>query len=380
MKKRLNILSISICCTVVTLLLTASSLHGQTKIKDLVEIKNAEQTSLIGYGLVTGLNRTGDRSLGRSGATFTVQSISNMLQNFGIDIDSEQLRTRNVAAVMVTTRLSSFHGVGSAVDVTVSSLGDANSIRGGVLLQTPLMNPLNKEIYAYAQGPLVTGSIQADIPGASLSRNQSLTATIPGGGSVIKNNTYMPVKSEPLGLILSEPNFTNTARISEAINSNFDDETIAQPKNAGEIEITWPQGFESTGDLNFFLSTILNLTVNVDVPARVVINERTGTVVAGGQVLIGEAFVSHGNIQVQTQVTPFVSQPPAFSGGQTIVGAVPSVGITEQRAQNFVLENNTNVTDLAQSLSDLGLSSRDIISIFQALDKAGALKGKLIIM
>lgn len=360
-------------------LFTACPARAQTKISDLVSIEKARSVQLIGYGLVTGLNRTGDRTFGGRGGSFTVQSIASMLDKFGISVDPEQMRTRNVAAVMVTAEVSAYHAPGSKIDVTVSSLGDARSLRGGVLLQTPLKNPQSNKVYAYAQGALIVGGYEAGIPGARISQNQSLTATIPVGGSVVTNDMYSPDGDEPLGLILSQPNYTNATRIAEAVNNKFENE-IAAVANAGFVRIQWPDGFETTGDMNFFTNTVLGLQVEVESPARVVINERTGTIVAGGDVVIDEVMVSHGSIRIQTQLTPFVSQPPPFSNGETVRGVIPRVKASEDQAKNLVIEPNTKVTELSQSLSDLGLSPRDIIAIFQAIDKAGALKGKLIVM
>lgn len=357
----------------------ASPVKAQTKISDLVKIRDARSMKIIGYGLVSGLDRSGDRSLGSRGAAFTVQSIASMLDKFGINVDATRLRTRNVAAVMVTAEISPYHAPGSEIDVTVSSLGDARSLQGGVLLQTPLINPQSNTIHAYAQGALVVGGYEAGMRGSRVSQNQSLTATIPGGGTVEQNEIYTPSKEQPLGLVLRQPNYTNAIRIVEAVNEQFDRD-IAFAENAGYVNINWPDAFEGTGDLNFFTNTVLGLEINVDTPARVVINERTGTIVAGGNVLIGEVLISHGNLQIETQVTPFVSQPPPFSNGQTVQGAIPQTNVNEDQAQNLVLEPDTRVTELSNSLTNLGLSPRDIISIFQAIDKAGALKGKLIVM
>ncbi|MDZ7772906.1 MAG: flagellar basal body P-ring protein FlgI [Balneolaceae bacterium] len=353
--------------------------EAQTRLSDLVQIDQAKRTELIGYGLVAGLDRSGDRTFSGRGSAFTVQSIASMLDKFGITVDADRLRTRNVAAVMVTAEITPYHSPGSEIDIRVSSLGSASSLSGGVLLQTPLMNPQNNQVYAYAQGPLVLGGINAEVPGARVARNQSLTATIPSGGSVVQNEVYTPDRGEPLGLILREPSYANATRTAEAINEQFESE-IASVANAGKVSVSWPDGFETTGDLSFFTNTVLGLQIEVQTPARVVLNERTGTIVAGGDVVIGEVMISHGNIQIQTQVTPFVSQPPPLSGGETVQGEVTAVGITEESARNLVLQPDTRVTELATSLTNLGFSPKDIISIFQALDKAGALKGQLIVM
>lgn len=352
---------------------------AQTRLSDLVEIQHAQRKELIGYGLVTGLDRTGDRTLSSRGSVFTVQSIANMLENFGITLDADRLRTRNVAAVMVTASVGPYHAPGSEINVTVSSLGDASSLQGGVLLQTPLFDPDNEQIFAKAQGSLVSGGITAEIPGARVSRNQTLTATIPGGGIVEANHEFSLDSNQPLGLVLRDPNHTNARRITEAINTAFDEE-LASVYHPGLVHVEWPAAFRERGSMNIFTSIVLEQEIAVDTPARVVINERTGTIVAGGKVIIDDVMISHGNIQVRTQVTPFISQPPAFSGGETIVVPVPEVAISEESAQTILLDPDTTVQQLSGALNTLGLSPRDIISIFQALDRAGAMRGKLIVM
>ena len=186
-------------------LLIAETGVAQTQLSELVEIQNAQRKELIGYGLVTGLDRTGDRTISSRGSVFTVQSIANMLESFGITVNADRLRTRNVAAVMVTATIGPYHAPGSEINVTVSSLGDASSLQGGVLLQTPLFDPDNELISAKAQGPLIVGGITAEIPGARVSKNQTLTATIPGGGTVESNDEFAHDTNEPLGLVLRDP-------------------------------------------------------------------------------------------------------------------------------------------------------------------------------
>lgn len=352
---------------------------AQTRISDLVEVRHAMGRELIGYGLVTGLDRTGDRTLSSRGAVFTVQSIANMLENFGITIEADRLRTRNVAAVMVTSRIGPYHSPGSEIDVTVSSLGDASSLQGGVLLQTPMFDPDNEEVFVKAQGALVVGGITAEIPGARMTRNQTLTAIVPGGGIVQQNDEFSHDAETPLGLVMRDPNYTNARRIVEVVNTTFDEE-LATVQHPGLVTVQWPEAFQEPGTMNIFISIILEQEIVVDTPARVVINERTGTIVAGGNVIIDEVMVSHGNIQIRTQVRPFVVQPPPFTPGQPVIGEIPQVGISEQSAQTLMLEEGTTVENLAVSMNSLGLSPRDIISIFQAIDRAGALRAKLIVM
>jgi flagellar P-ring protein precursor FlgI len=350
-----------------------------TKLKEFVKIQGAEDKELIGYGLVTGLDRTGDRTIRRQGATFTVQSIANMLQNFGVNIDPDFLRTRNVAAVMVTARLSPFQHPGSQIDVTVSSLGDAASLVGGVLLQTPLMDPDNPEVFVKAQGSLTVGGILAETQGARIQKNMTTTGLVPNGGTVVKNDLFQFDKRRPLGLILRKPSLSDAEQIAIKINE-FTGEESAGVFNAGMVQVAWPDVLETQAELNGFVAAILDLEVNFETPARVVINERTGTIVAGGNVRISEVMVSHGNITVMTVQAPFVSQPAPLSLGSTQRANVPTVAIDEQKGKTFPVPANTTVEELAKNLNKLGLTPRDIISIFQAIDRAGALKGELVVM
>ena len=368
----------TLLCGIICSLFTIKA-QAQTRLTDLVELENMQRKELIGYGFVTGLDRTGDRSLGNRGAAFTVQSVANMLENFGITVDAERLRTRNVAAVMVTASISPYHAPGSEIDVTVSSLGDARSLQGGVLLQTPLIDPDNEEVFVKAQGPLIVGGLSAEIPGARVSQNQTLTATIPGGGVVERNEEVDLDPSVPLGLVLRNPNYTNARNIVEVINDTFDEE-LASIHHSGLVRVEWPEAFRERGNMNVFTSIILDQEIVVETPARVVINERTGTIVAGGDVIIDDAMISHGNIQLRTQVNPYISQPPPLSGGETTVLNIPEAELREDLAQTIVLEPRTTVQQLAVSLNSLGLSPRDIISIFQALDRSGTLRAKLIVM
>lgn len=349
------------------------------KIKEFVRIQGADEKELIGYGLVTGLDRTGDRTILRQGATFTVQSIANMLQNFGVNIDPDYLRTRNVAAVMVTARVSPFHFPGSQIDVTVSSLGDASSLVGGVLLQTPLMDPDNSEVTVKAQGALMVGGILAETAGARVQKNLTNTGLVPGGGTIVRNELFLFNRNEPLGLILRKPSVSDAEIIARKINE-FTGEDLAGVYNPGLVRVNWPEVLENDSELNGFVAAISDLEVDLETPARVVINERTGTIVAGGNVKISEIMISHGNIQIQTVQTPFVSQPAPISQGRTVSGTVPAATIEEQKGKTYVLPQTMTVKDLSDSLNKLGLTPRDIISIFQAIDKAGALKGELVIM
>lgn len=356
--------------------------HSQqlTKISDLVYIQNAEPIDLIGYGLVTGLERTGDRVTSGQSANFTVQSISNMLENFGVNVDPSGLRTRNVAAVMVTARLDPYSAAGSRLDVTISSLGDASSLQGGVLLLTPLMEPNSKTIHASAQGPILVGGVSANNEaGGSFRVNQSLTGTIPNGAVVSKSKELDMSLDESLKLVLRNPNYTNARSMVEVVNDRFDQE-LATIVHAGLVEVNWPDSLLDDGMMNVFTSILLEESVSVENDARVVINERTGTIVAGGSVIIDEVMISHGNLRISTTQIPVVSQPGALSAGETVTLNIPQTQVSEDVAESIILPSETTVGQLSDTLNTLNLTPRDIISIFQSLDRAGVLRGELIVL
>ncbi|MFQ5572113.1 MAG: flagellar basal body P-ring protein FlgI [Rhodothermales bacterium] len=347
---------------------------GTARLKDLVVVEGAAPVQLTGYGLVVGLDRTGDRARGQRGAPYTVQSIANMLRNFEIIVDPAVLASRNVAAVMVTATMDPFSGLGSTLDVTVSSLGDARSLSGGILLQTPLVNPITGQMYAMAQGAVSTSSVLAASSGSSVKVNHSNTGRVPNG-AVVMVALGQKLNEQNVGLVLKRPDFTNASRIVDAINAAFPD--AATVEHAGLVRVAVPAG---TDGPNRLMAALEELTLFVDVPARIVINERTGTIVAGGNVRIGEVMVTYGSLIVSTQTDPFVSQPGALSQGQTVAGTVGSANITEEGSRSVVLSANTDVNELAAALNELGLTARDIIAIFQAIKRAGALQGELIIL
>ncbi|KAA3617593.1 MAG: flagellar basal body P-ring protein FlgI [Calditrichaeota bacterium] len=359
------------------------TLSAQVRIKDIVTVENSQQTALIGYGLVVGLGGTGDRSSGNRGAVFTVQTISNMLERFGITVPKEQLRTRNVAAVMVTAKVRPFSIVGSQFDVVVSSLGDASSLEGGVLLPTPLMDTAGNN-FAMSQGPLSIGGYNVETKaGEQLRKNHALVGRVPNGASLtqLPPNQSLDI-SKPLHLFLIEPDFSTASRIAEAINGGADQDSSgsAQALGPGIVEIKFPDSLKTQMEAMRYLSSIEVLPVVTDVEARVVINERTGTIVAGGAVSIGEVMISHGSLTIHTQSAPVISQPNQFSsGGQTVVAQVTNTVAEEADAQSAVINETTTVTDLALALNTIGLKPRDIIAVFQAIKQAGALRARLII-
>lgn len=369
----------SLSLIVLLLLLMATDVvaqqAGAARLKDLVLLEGAPPAQVTGYGLVVGLDRTGDRARGTRGAGYTIQSIANMLRRFGIAVDPSMLASRNAAAVMVTATIDAFHGPGSPVDVTVSALGDARSLSGGVLLQTPLLDPVTNDVLVMAQGPLSTGSASADSRGASVRVNHANTGRVPGGGLITRARGGDISSSNSIGLVMKRPDFTNAVRVAEAINDRYPGS--ARVENAGMVRVDVPA---AAGGAPSFLAAMESVFVEVDIPARVVINERTGTIVAGGNVRINEVMLTYGSIVISTREDLAVSQPPPFSGGETVAGTVGTAGVQQEGTRSVVLPPNTDVSELAAALNELGLSSRDVISIFQAIDRSGSLQGELVIL
>jgi flagellar P-ring protein precursor FlgI len=345
-----------------------------TKLKSMVSLKGASPVQLTGYGLVVGLDRTGDRVRGRRGAAYTVQSIANMLRKFGVNVRPEMLESRNAAAVLVTATMDPFSGPGNQLDVTVSALGDARSLSGGILLRTPLKGPSGDVNYAVAQGPLTTGAAQASSRGTEVQVNHPNTGRVPNG-AIVRAAPPVDLSQEQLGLVLSRPDFTNAEKVVEAINEVFPG--AAQAQHAGLVNVNMPDQLNSASQL---MAALEGITVDVEAPARVVINERTGTIVAGGDVRINEVMVTYGGLTVSTRERRFVSQPNPLGQGETRSFAQGSAQVQQQGAQSVVLPPNTNVSDLASALNELGVTARDVISIFQSIDRAGALQAKLVIL
>lgn len=364
--------------------LNFSVLCAQIRIKDIATIENTTEKSLVGYGLVTGLNGTGDRASRNYGSVFTVQTITNMLERFGITVPRENLRTRNVAAVMITASSPAFGRVGSRFDVTVSSLGDATSLEGGILLMAPLLSQGGQQ-YAIAQGPVSVGGYNIEtMAGEKVRKNHALTGRIPSGAMLNRVDTTGTFDySQPIRFLLREPDFMTATRIAESINSGgYGDSTLAATLNAGVVEVKFPTTVNESNSAVQFIANIETLEIQPDVEARVVINERTGTVVAGGNVKISEVMISHGSLTIHIRRRPVISQPSASftSTGQTVVEFVTETTAREDIARTAAIRETSSVQDLAAALNELGLRPRDVIAIFQSIKQAGALNAELIII
>ncbi|MGE3704313.1 MAG: flagellar basal body P-ring protein FlgI [Vicinamibacterales bacterium] len=353
----------------------AAALRAQdsgTRLKDIASMQGATSTPLLGYGLVIGLNKTGDRRQ----TIFSAQTLANMLQRFGVAVPADEIKIENVAAVLVTAELPPYARPGVRLDVTASSIGDARSLQGGTLLATPLRGG-NGEIYAVAQGPLTLGGFGGGTGGNSVQVNHLTVGRVPSGALVQVGGGAQIGSQETLTLGLREPDFVTAARVAQVINQELGPET-ARALDPANIAIRVPTGYQSS--IPDLMARLDVLPIDTDTAARVVINERTGTVVVGGQVRIGPAAVAHGNLSVRIQTRFQVSQPPALSRGETKVVPNEQVDVQEGTAQLVSLEAGTTLESVVGALNALGATPRDIIAIMQALSAAGALKARLVVM
>lgn len=338
------------------------------RVKELADIQGVRENALYGYGLVVGLAGTGDSER----VFFTSQSISGMLGRLGIRIDPRDVRVRNVAAVMVTARLPSFSRPGTRIDVSVSSMGNARSLAGGVLLVTPLTGP-DGTVYALAQGAVQAGGYDVAGGGARLQKNQPTSGSVPGGAAIERSVTPN-LEGKPLLLGLRRPDFTTANRIAAAINKSLGEEAATALDPAG-IEIKIPAAFK--GKSVSLIAQLEALEVDPDQRARIAVSERTGTVVAGQGVRIREVAVAHGGISISVTQTPFVSQPGPLAAGKTVAGKQTSVDAREAAKPVVGLPATTTIDDLVKALNLLGVGARDLVAILQAMKAAGAIDAEL---
>ena len=342
------------------------------RLKDLVTIEGVRENMLIGYGLVVGLNGTGDRQQ----TVFSTQSLANLLQKMGVNVSPTALRVKNVAAVVTTATLPAFAQPGTRLDVVVSSIGDASNLQGGTLLLTSL-KAANGEVYVVAQGPLSIGGFSAGAGGTSVQVNHPTVGRIPDGGLVERAAPSIGPSPEGFRLQLRRPDFMTSARITTVLNDTFP-EGEARAENAAAIVVKMPPAYWQRPVE--FIAQIDTLEVETDRRAKVVLNERTGTVVIGSEVRIAPVAILHGNLTVQIVTDYLVSQPAPFSQGETIV--TPQVGVTvqEEQAREVSIKEGATVEDLIKALMAIGSTPRDIIAIMQSVAVAGALEADLEVM
>jgi len=346
------------------------------KIKQLCRLANVRDNSLVGYGLVTGLAGTGDTA--RTAATF--QSMSNVLEKFGVIVSPKEIRGRNVAAVMIVATLPPFARSGDKMDVNITSLGDARSLVGGTLLRTHLKGPDGK-IYALAQGPVSVGGFSYDLNGNVVQKNHPTAAYISGGAIVEKTiNTDLMDDHNQIEYVLYDPDFTTASRIVKSINTTFTS-MLAKAVDAGRVKITVPDVMQN--DVVSFITQIENVLVEPDRLAKVVVNERTGTVVAGGDVRVSDVSITHGDLKLVINTEYDVSQPSfVYRPSENIsTQVVPKTTIeaNEEQSLSVSISGSTTVADLVSALNKVKATSRDIITILQTVKRAGGLHAELII-
>ena len=369
MFKRLFILA-TVCAGLASGLCNADEI----RIKDIGRIDGWRENALTGYGLVTGLAGTGDSAQNKT----TRQTISNMLSRFDVSVSAEDVQSRNVAAVMVTANLSPFAREGEAVDVTVTSIGDARSLVGGALMLAPLKGPDGK-IYALAQGAVAVGGYKYDMNGNVIQLNHPTVGSVPGGATIeVGVVNHVMSENKTVTFVLSEPDYTTASRVAKGINAVMGGD-VADATDAAGIVIHVPDARQR--HLTDFLTQVENVMVEPDRRAKVVINERTGTVVSGGDVRISRVAISHGDLKVSIVTDNSVSQPLLVSGPNVRTAMVSNsrVSADDKSETGFVGANNNTVADLVQALVRIKTNTRDIISILRAVKAAGALHAELIV-
>ena len=343
-----------------------------SRIKDLTQLDGGRDNQLVGYGLIVGLAGDGD-----SNALSTLRSVSNTLSRYGISVDSTQIKAKNVAAVMVTADIGAFLKPGSRIDVTVASMGDAKTLQGGVLLQTPLLGA-DGRVYAVAQGPVAIGGFLGGTGGpggATVQKNHPTVGSISNGAIVEREIASPYIHDGQIALQLRNPDFTSASRLASAVNSVWPG--TASPRDAATIDVRVPAAFQ--GREVAFIANLGQLEVMPDTEARVVINERTGTIVATSTVRISQVAISHGSLTITVTSNVGVSQPNPFAGGQTM--AVPSTqtAVNEVKGGFSIVSETTTIDRLAAALNALGVSTREMMAIFQTLKRSGALQAELVI-
>ena len=346
---------------------TAGPAEG-ARVKDIAFIDGVRPNQLVGYGIVVGLSGTGDKS----SATYTVQSITNMFNKFGMKLDADDISVKNVATVIVTAELPPFAGSGSTLDVLVSSVGDAKSLMGGTLISTPLKGA-DGSVYAVAQGPISLGGFLAGGDGASVTKNHQTAAIITGGAIVERDLPIDLLSREELFLTLRSPDFTTAKSMARSINRTFAS-GVAVPLSPGKIRVNVPTGIDNVID---FISEIERLNVETDAISKVVINERTGTIVMGENVTISKVAVSHGDISIEVSTEVGVSQPAPFSEGETVVIPTDEITVEEERSSLVVLPESVTLGDVVKALNLVGVTPRELVAILQAMKAAGALQAEL---
>ncbi len=358
---------------VVLALAMAGPAFAKSRIKDVVAFEGVRENQLTGYGLVVGLNGTGDNL---RNAPMTRQSLEAMFERLGVNVRDTNLNTKNVAVVMVTARLPPFAAAGSAIDVTVSAAGDAKSLQGGTLLVTALIGA-DGQVYAVAQGTVQTGSVQASgASGSSVSKGVPTAGRIAGGATIERETGFQMAQMSEMRMTLRNPDFTTAQRIATVINARYPGTAVAD--NPTIVTLRPPAG---QGMVNF-MTAVETLEIEPDAPAKVIVDEISGVIVMGDSVRISTVAIAQGNLTISVQETPQVSQPQPFSrSGDTVVTSQSAVAVEEERGRQLLtLKSGASLSSLVSGLNALGVTPRDMISILQAIKAAGALQADIEVM
>ena len=358
---------------VVSLVALLGSVDAQAaRLKDVASVKGVRSNQIIGYGLVVGLSGTGDKQQ----TQFTTQSLRSLLAKMGISIDAKQIRVANVAAVMVTAKLPAFARTGSSIDAVVSSAGDASSLSGGILLMTPLVGN-DGQIYAVAQGAVAIGGFSVASGGSSISQNHPTVGTLVGGAIVEREVAYSMVGQEQFEIALQQPDFTTAQRAAQRINEEFK-APVATARDSGTVDLTLPAAYQK--DAVGFMARVEMLEITPDKPARIILNERTGTIVMGDAVRVSTVAVAHGNLTVVVNKINEVSQPAPFSTGTTTPIRNTDLATNQDESNLSVIEQTVTIGDLVRALNAMGTTPTDLISIIQAIKASGALSADVEMM
>src|SRR3982074_2797711 len=361
------------CAALLALALSVVSATATSRIKDLANIEGVRQNQLIGYGLVVGLNGTGDTL---NNIPFTKQSLQAMLERMGVNIRGATIRTGNVAAVMVTGNLPALGTQGTRMDVTVSALGDSKNLQGGTLLVTPLLGA-DGNVYAVAQGSVAVGGFQAEGEAAKITRGGPTAGRIANGAIIEREIEFALNRLPNVRLALRNADFTTSKRIAAAVNDFLGVKT-AEPIDPSTVQLAIPAEFKS--NVVALLTEIEQLQVEPDLAAKIIIDERSGIIVMGRDVRVATVAVAQGNLTVSISESPQVSQPNPLSRGRTVVTPRTSVGVTEDGKKFALVKDGVSLQQLVDGLNGLGIGPRDLISILQAIKAAGAIQADIEVM
>jgi flagellar P-ring protein FlgI len=365
--------AIVLAVAVLAAVCAAPAAAGPVRIKDIASLQGVQATPLVGYGLVVGLNKSGDRRQ----TIFSAQTLANMLEKFGVSVPGSEIKIENVAAVLVTAELPPFVHVGGRIDVMVSSVGDARSLQGGTLLATALRGP-DGAVFALAQGPLSLGGFGGGAGGNTVQVNHLTAGRVPGGGLIQASSRVQSPAGKEIVLALRDPDYVSATHVAAAINTELGG-GAARALDPANVAVKVPDAYQSS--LPDLMARLGPLTVATDDVARVVVNERTGTVVVGKHVTLSAAAVAHGDLSVKISTHYDVSQPaPMSQGGKTTVVPQQNVDVREGDAKLIALDEGVSLQDVIRALNALGVTPRDIVAIMQALKAAGALNAELIII